>query len=99
MRAAAAAAALWCAGLGLLALPLTDEARPRIALAIPVVIATVAWWLVPTRAGRGIALAAGVLMMLFAFAAMLSVGLLYVPPAIALAFAASGIRQTRATVR
>ena len=34
-------------------------------------------------------------MMLFAFAAMLSIGVLYVPPAVALAFAASGIAQKR----
>jgi len=99
VRTTAAVAALWCAVVWLLALSLTDEARPRLALAVPVVIATTAWLLVSTRAGRGIALAAGALMMLFALAAMLSVGLLYVPPAIALVFAAGGINQKRALVR
>lgn len=91
VRIAAGAATLWCAALWAVAMQLTDESRTRIALTIPVLIAGTAWTLVVSRAGRAVALAAAALMMIIAFVAILSVGLLYIPPAIALGFAAGGV--------
>lgn len=97
VRIAAGAATLWCAAIWAVAMQLTRESRPRIALAIPLLIAGTALVVVASRAGRAIAIAAAALVMIFAFAAILSVGLLYIPPAIALAFAAGGVVQKKKT--